>query len=71
MHFKESDVTNVAKIFVRNVKSNLIIVDTLVKNGNNEKALMLVDFVQEKLRKSTKMQNLLFELFVKNLIVKI
>lgn len=48
MHSKESDATNVAKTFVRNAKLSLITVDTLAKNGSNEKEQMLADFVQGK-----------------------
>ena len=71
MLFKEYDVTNAEKIFAKNAKLNLITPDTLVKNGNKEEEQMLADFVQVKSKMSIKMQNLLFERFVKNQIAKI
>jgi len=71
MLFNESDVTSAEKIFARNVKSNLIIVDTLVRNGSKGKERMLADFVLVRSKTSTKNQSLLFELFARNQIVKI
>jgi len=71
MLFNESDVTSAEKIFARNVKSNLIIVDTLVRNGSKGKERMLADFVLVRSKTSTKNQSLLFELFVRNQIAKI
>jgi len=71
MLFNESDVTSAEKIFARNAKSNLIIVDTLVRNGNKGKERMLADFVLVRSKTSTKNLSLLLELFAKNQIVKI
>lgn len=71
MLFNESDVTSAEKIFARNAKSNLIIVDTLVRNGSKGKERMLADFVLVRSKTSTKNQSLLFELFVRNQIAKI
>lgn len=71
MLFNESDVTSAEKIFARNVKSNLIIVDTLVRNGSKGKERMLADFVLVRSKTSTKNLSLLLELFAKNQIVKI
>jgi len=71
MLFNESDVTSAEKIFARNAKSNLIIVDTLVRNGNKGKERMLADFVLVRSKTSTKNLSLLFELFARNQIAKI